>query len=239
MGTVQDAIAGMVRAQLPPGIILTTHDDPSLELWIEDAAEAINSRRRYSTVKEVSIDLVTGTQTYALPTDCDEVQNVIPKLTGVSGGVGFTGFPIEAIPGAWPGPAGRLPSGQRITGSIDLIQRQEVARAEREFDWRTLGSSLVLDFPVDSGQVPAITVVYSSTDRSVETLPKRHWDPIVKKCRAEALSVFIDRSTTSGENVGDALVRFNLEAIRRQKGDLLLAWNQHLAGILPESRAES
>jgi hypothetical protein len=227
--TVKSKLLELTRNQLPVGL---AQNDEVAELWIEDAAEKINARRQKTTLKETSISLVEDTYTYDLPDDCQRVSDVILETDNLQQQY-LPNFPEETLPSLTPGSFGTLPTGQQVNASIDLIVRQRGTRAVREVQWRILAGRLVIDFlPVEE---KSIKVIYMAEDRTVEDVPKRHWIPITKKCRAEAIGVFLGELAFRGDAVGDALIRTNVDALRREKRDLEREWEEHLAGIIPET----
>lgn len=194
-----------------------------------DAAAAIAARRRKTTIKETELTLEADTYVYELPDDAVQVVSVVLAGDEVSGREILPEFPRESF-----GLRGqsRLPTGQSISQSVDLILRQNRRTRDREVRWRLESGSLVLDFNPTDGR--KLRVVYRAEDRSVEAIPERHWQAIANYCRFQALGVSIERAIQTGDFTGDSLLRQNISALREARHDLESQWNHHLATISPE-----
>ena len=228
--SVRNKIVAMASSLLPVGFMPPSAE--LVDLWIGDAAEKINDRRKKTTKLEANIDLVAGTQLYDLPEDCVKIEDLILDSQDLPGNPRlFTGFPLEAQ----IGPAmigGLLPNGQSVTGSIDHIMRSEAQRVRREVHWDTYGGQLRIHFQPETGRKARL--VYRVVDRDVEDLPTRYHNAIVTYLRFMATEAFLTSAAMSSDHTGDSLARMNLDAIRRAAQTLRENWETTLVGIVPE-----
>lgn len=227
--SAQEQIIAILREQLPVGVLSSNNE--SVTLWLGDAAEIINARRRKSTVKEVSLSLVAGTQTYDLPADCESVEQVL--VEGLNPLGDNQPFSQSDFPDPYGGgPLSMLPTGQRYTGGIDLMRRQEATRANEEVRWRYLAGKLVLDFQIT--QAVTARVSYIAPDRSVESLPKRFWDMCVTYLHWKAASAFLFQAAGTASQSADRLMSMNIGAIESACRMKKAEWESAIAGVTSE-----
>lgn len=227
--TVQDKIIQIIREQLPAGVLKKS--DESLKLWIEIAANEINRRRKKTTRKEATITFVEGTSAYALPADCIQVEDLILEGEGLQSApiLSPTQFPLQFQS---YGLYGCLPTGQRITRSMDIILRQQVTGDGAEVSWHTEGTQLVIEFTPTAGTTARL--LYTAEDLSVESLPRRFYQLVTYYCRKEALQLFLEGAAASPDHIGDALVARNYAEMNKSMETLRRDWNEGLALIQAE-----
>lgn len=226
---VMQAIVMFCSRQLPTALL--PKDNELVTHWIEDATEEIQGRRRKTTMIEVDFPLLADTQVYDLPADCVQVHDLVVQGQELNPRRGiFQGFPLQAYAGQ---PYGMLPNGQRVTGSVDLIQRMDATRETREYSWRVEGTTLVLDR--DLGEARNARLIYIARDRDPATLPKKYWELIATYVCFKACAMAILKASAEGDFNAEAMMRMNLEAIRKQKDDYEGEWKRKLSAISTEA----
>lgn len=180
----------------PLGIVLPRDSDTNevkqdtIDRWAKDITQQINQRRSKTTLKEATIVLVEGVQDYSLPGDCRTVKSIVrndgnPRPTREFGGTDpFMG-------GAFAG-FGFLPTGQDISPSLDLIQRQQLRRVHQEDEWEMIGGKIRFNFCIAPDE--KVRVVYEAIDRDFTLLPDDHFSLVIDYCRWAVLDWHIGKT---------------------------------------------
>lgn len=222
-----------VGLELPRSPDTNEVDSATIERWVGDAAQKINDKRAKTTLKEYVLTTVADVQDYDLPSDCRTVSRITRSSLNTRTQV--LGVPIDALGGGFVGYGafGLLPSGQEVTGSIDLINRQRAAMIKREDDWEIFGGRIRLNFPVDDGE--QINVEYRAIDRNLASLPDERFDLVLTYCLVKNLEWYIQRHAISVVQTGDSLTQNSLAAMIRIKADMEAAWVAGLNSIQREA----
>ena len=211
--------------------IVDTHEinEDVIERWAKDAAGEINKRRRKTTRKETEITTTENQQEYDLPDDCRRVTNIIRAHSSDT-------YEILGVPqhGDALGVAsfGTIPTGQEISGSIDLINRQKLGRMKREDGFEHIGTQVRLLFVVQAAE--KVRVIYEAVDRSLESVPEDRFELVMTYLVFRTLDRHLGRNSVNIVADGDSLATESLTAMRGQMLTKQDEWFSGLNMIGPE-----
>lgn len=200
-----------------------------LTRWAQQAAMRINERRGVTTRKETTITTTEGVQEYALPSTAVRVIEIRRQRYAPNTGARVLGVPVSDPIGGLLSPLGR----GVLSGSMDVIRRQQLAHVHRENEYELIGGMLRFTFPtVDS---ESITVVYMAVDTDFTALDKdRFFDLVLMYLRIQALDSGLQRRHGTPIVDGDSLTEETQIAVLRQMRDLEGRFNATVEGLGPE-----
>lgn len=203
----------------------------TIQRWAQEAARQINHRRGRTTVLETTITCVEDQQEYDLPAACRKVVRIERVAAQPRSTVEILGVPQQG-PFLGFGEVGHIPSGQEISGAIDMIDRMRLQRVRREDQFSIFGGQLRLLFPIVDGEV--IKVTYRAVDRTLAALPDDRFDLVMIYLQVRNLDWFIGKHahlSVSDDTFGDE----GMAALYRRRGELQEMWTSALNGIGPEA----
>lgn len=233
--TIADLVAEL-KVFAPEGVELPRDIDDNevreqtILRWAQDAAWKINEARGKTTIKQTTIETVAGQQDYALPADARTVRRIIREQLGRDSTV-YDVPDQRTVIGAQP--FGYLPSGQAISGALDLIGRQNLSRQRREDSYELFEGQLRLLFPIVAGET--IRIEYQVVDRSLNSLPDDYFELVLTYLRWKALDWFLGKHGAGIISTGDSLADDSMAVLNRQMHGLERQWIAALNAIQRES----
>lgn len=226
-----------VGMELPRDPSNNTIAEDIIAVWADDGAEQINERRGRTTLKETTITTVESVQTYTLPTDCRIVEGIIRNQLAPASGNTILGIPVTAA--GMPVPPiglgmlyGQIPSGQEISPSLDLINRQRLSAMRREDQWEIISGAIRFLFPIIAGE--GIVLRYRAVDRSYDTFGSDKIEPLVGYLLFKNMDWYLSKNAISVVQDGSRLGVDGMAAMTRQKLDLEARWNVYLNNLPKE-----
>jgi len=206
--------------------------EPTIERWAADAAQLINERRGKTTRLEVDITTEDGVHSYDLPETCRSVLKIDRLQYG--GRNEILDIPVDRGSVLGLGMGGFLPSGQEITGALDVIARQSIVRQHREDEYELIGTATIrFLFPIDGEET--IRVTYYALDRTLDSIPEDFFEHVLTYLRMKNLDRFIGREGSVIAMDEQRLVEGGMSVLIRQKAELQNAWLSALNSIQREA----
>lgn len=218
-----------VGVELPRSSSTNAISTTVIERWAKDAAGEINKRRRKTTRQETNITTVANTQEYDLPAECRKVIEII--RSHVADTYETLGVPNQSHTLGLAN-FGSLPSGQEVSASLDLINRQRVNRMRREDAWEHVGTQIRLMFAIQANEV--IRVIYEVVDRTLASVPADRFELVMTYLLLRTLDRHIGRQGANIIVTGDSLATDAMTVLNGQKLQKQDEWTTGLNRIGPE-----
>lgn len=235
MPLVLDDLITELKVHAPVGVSVPREPDSSdvreatIQRWAEDAAQAINSRRGKTTRLETTITVVADQELYDLPGDAREVVGLIRATNAPQGTTKVLDIPRQTQALGYGGAFGHLPTGQTISGSIDLLNRQALARTRREDDHDLHQGQLRLLFPLVAGE--KIVVRYMVIDRDFTALPTDYFTLVHTYLLYQNIEWHLGKYPSNLSQDADRLVDEGQGSLFRRRAELVRVWREGLGAI--------
>ena len=218
-----------IGVEVPRRVSDNEVNEDTIERWAKDAAGQINKRRGKTTRKETTITTVKDQQEYDLPSDCRRVTGII--RSHVSDVHELLNVPTQSF-ALGVAHFGQIPSGQEITGSLDVIHRNRMNRMKREDEFEHIGAQVRLLFIVQASE--EIRLIYEAVDRSLSSVPEDRFELVMTYLLFKTIDRHIARNAANIVVDGDSLANDGMTVLVGQKLDKEREWVTGLNMIGPE-----